>query len=301
MQSPRPTPQPDIAWRWLLVTLVYYVTVCLAHLQFSLWLVRQRSSFFGRMALADLVPGLAVAAGLALLGWIAWQLRCSARPRLTAAMWLLWLLCVVLIDQFLTFSTNEYAHYPQYALLAWLMARTLDAQRSHWLVGRVLFWTTFMGMGDELLQYLWITTSYSDYLDFNDFLTNLVAAAAGMLLYYGAAPLPAGWPAARSKPTKSWWVAGSLALMVTVGLLSGRIALTPEDKIPPGGLLQLADGSHCLYLQRSPDFYGSVQIGPRHGSYLVLSPLPGVLIMLGLGLLFSGYGWRHWRNTTVAT
>ena len=289
MQPSHLGPQPALSWRWLLVTLIYYVSVCLAHLQFSLWLVRGRDTFLGRMAFADLVPGVATVGALALLGWIVWQLRRSARPRLTAGMWLLWLVSVMLIDRYLTFSTNEYAHYPQYALLAWLVARTLDAQCSRWMVGRVLFWTTLMGMGDELLQYLWITTSYSDYLDFNDFLTNQLAAAAGMLLYYGAAQLPV-CPAARSRPTMSWLVAGLLALVVATGLLSGRIVHTPEEKIPPGGLVQLADGSHRLYLQRAPNFYGGYQTGPRHGSYFVLPPLSALLIMLGLGLAFASYG-----------
>lgn len=280
---------PALSWRWGLATLVYYVTVCLAHLQFSLWLVRGRDTLFGRMAFADLVPPLAGLAGVVLLVTIARQLRRDDRPWLTAGLWLLWCLCAVLVDQFLTFSTNEYAHYPQYALLAWLVARTLDAQRTRWVVGRVLFWTTLMGMGDELLQYLWITTSYSDYLDFNDFLTNLVAAAAGMLLYYGGAPRPAN-TLARGKPLLSWGVAIGLVLAVWVGLQSGLLVITPTDKVPQGGFATGADGTRRLHLQRGPAFYGGKQKGPRHGEYLVLAPLPGLLIMLVVGLAFASYG-----------
>lgn len=273
---------------WLLA-LFYYVSCCLGHLQFSLWLVRGRDTFLGHMAFADLVPGAAILAGLGLLGWITMQLRQSARPWLTGGYWLLWLAAFALIDGFLTFSTNEYAHYPQYAILAWLVAHALDPQRCRWVVGRVLFWTTLMGMGDELLQYLWITTSYSDYLDFNDFLTNLVAAAAGMLLYYGAAPLPleAGQ---RSKPVGAWLVAAIITLVVALGLQTGRIVVAPTAKIPPGGIAQLADGSRALYLQRGPDFFGGTQNGPHHGKYHVLAPLPGLLLMLGVGLAFASFG-----------
>jgi hypothetical protein len=290
MTDPLP-PSSDVlrSWRWALATLVYYVTVCLAHLQFSLWLVRGRDTFLGRMAFSELVPYVAMAGGAALLGWIAWQLRRSARPGLTAGMWMLWLASAVMIDQWLTFSTNEYAHYPQYALLAWLVARTLDPQCRRWVVGRVLFWTTLMGMGDELLQYLWITTSYSDYLDFNDFLTNLVAAAAGMLLYYGAAPVPAGRPM-RGQPVLAWSVAGALCLATVLALQSGLLAVTPVDKVPPGGIQTTVDGSRRLYLQRGPDFYGGKQKGPRHGEYHVLAPLPGLAIMLMLGAVFAAYG-----------
>ena len=281
-------PPKPVVWPWWLLALTYYVTVCLAHLQFSLWLVRQRDTFFGRMAFADLMPGVAVTAGLALLVGVALQLRRSARPWLTGGFWLLWLTSAAMVDRFLTFSINEFAHYPQYAILAWLVAHAIDPQRNRWLVGQVLFWTTLMGMGDELLQYLWITNSYSDYLDFNDFLTNLVAAAAGMLLYYGAAQSPPG-SMGRSHSRLAWCVTGALALVVAVGLQTGRLAVTPTEKIPPGGIARLADGTHCLYLQRSPDFYGATQTGPRHGQYHVLSPLPGLMIMLAVGLVFTGY------------
>jgi hypothetical protein len=56
----------------------------------------------------------------------------SARPRLTAAFWLLWLGSVALIDDYLIFSINESAHYPEYAQLARLVARAMDPQRRLW-------------------------------------------------------------------------------------------------------------------------------------------------------------------------
>ena len=274
---------------WWALALAYYVSCCLMHLQFSLWLVRQRDTVFGRVAYADAMPVLVLAGAGSLALWLAIRLPRSPRPGLTAGFWLLWLTAVVLIDRYLTFSMNEYAHYPQYALLAWLVARAMDPQRTLWYVGRVLFWTTLLGMGDELLQYLWITTSYSDYLDFNDFVTNLVAAAAGTLLYYGTAPdLPQ--PAQRRKAVLESAVAVALTVVALVGLLSGRMVQTPTEKIPPGGIVQRADGSPQFYLQRSPDFYGSWQSSQRHGRYHVLAPVPGLLLILLVGMLFAGFG-----------
>ena len=144
---------------------------------------------------------------------------------------------MALIDHYLTYAISEYAHYPEYALLAWLVARSMDPQRSFWYVGRVLFWTTLLGMGDELLQYTWITTSYSEYLDFNDFVTNLVAAAAGVLLYYGTAAQSLEHDR-RPKPVVESGAAMASALVVAVALLSGHIVQTPATKVPPGGIVR---------------------------------------------------------------
>ena len=286
------TSLPSSAW-WA-VTLVYYVTCCLMHLQFSLWLLRERDTLLGRMAFADAMPGLVIGGAAALFVWLVIRLRNSARPGLTAAFWLLWLASVALIDYYLIFSINECAHYPEYALLAWLVARAMDPQRSLRYVGRVLFWTTLLGMGDELLQYLWITTSYSEYLDFNDFVTNVAAAAAGMLLYYGTAAQPFEHDR-RSKPVVESGVAIALALLIAVALLSGRVVQTPATKVPPGGIVLQADGSRRLYLQRGPDYYGAWQSSKRHERYHVLPPLPGLLIMLMVGLTFAGYGRGTWQ------
>ena len=56
------------------------------------------------------------------------------------------------------------------------------------LVGKVLFWATLLGMVDEVQQYVWIASSYGEYLDFNDFVSNVLGAAAGVLIYYGFEP-----------------------------------------------------------------------------------------------------------------
>lgn len=289
---PAPILQPVMsrsALPWWTLAVTYYVLACLMHLQFSLWLVRQRNTVLGPMALADLMPVLVIAGGAALAIWLVRGLRNSPRAWLTSAFWLLWLGAVVLIDLNLTFSVNEYAHYPQYAVLAWLLARAMDPERSRWYVGRVVFWVTLMGIGDEVLQYLWITTSYSHYLDFNDFLVNLVAAGAGMLLYYGPATTPRAVARYR-RPVAELLVAGVISLLVLVGLQTGRIAQNPTGTIVPGGIVELSDGSRRLYLQRGPDFYGSWQSSKRHEDYFVMPPLPGLLLLVLAGLAFSAYG-----------
>jgi hypothetical protein len=279
--------------QWWALALAYYLAGCLLHLQFSLWLVRQRVTAAGSLSYSQAMPAIVIAGGVALLLWLALRIRRSASPRATIAFWLLWLAAVASIDRWLTYSINEYAHYPQYALLAWLIARAMDPGRTRWYVGRVLFWTTLLGMGDELLQYLWITTSYSEYLDFNDFLTNLVAAAGGVLIYYGVAP--AREATGRRKPVVETAVLLVLALVVAVGLASGRVIQTPAATVAPGGFLQRSDGARQLSLQRGPAFFGGWQPSKRHERYHVLAPLPGLAILLTLGLAFASFGARKVR------
>jgi len=291
----------ESAWPWWLLVALYYVVCCLAHLRFSLWLVRQRETVFGSRSYSELVPLVVVLSGIALVVWVARQVRRSPRPKLTAAYWLLWLASVAAIDLLLTYSINEYAHYPQYGMLAWLLARALDARRTRWCVGRVLFWATLLGTGDELLQYLWITTTYSDYLDFNDILVNLVAAAAGLLLYYGAAELPPQ-DSNGALPGLEWASAAVLVIAMTACMQTGLVIRDPPGAIPPGGLARQPDGSGHLYLQRGPSFYGSWQKGPRHGKHYVLTPEAGMGWTLAAFIAFAAFGRTggRRRNTPFA-
>jgi len=270
--------------QWALVALVTWLALALAHLRFSIWLVTPRETPWGLLPLSTWVPHVSLAAASALIASLMWQLRRGPRPWVTAGFWLLWGAAVVAQDRFLTFSFNEYAHYPQYALIAWLVARAVDPGKDQWPIVRILFWTTLLGAIDEVMQYLWITASYSDYVDFNDFLVNLVSAAAGVLIYYGAAQSPTKHPVWGLRP--EWTATGMIALAVAAGFASGRLAHTPEGRVPNGGVLLTGEGP-VLYLQRGPAFYGAWQAGPRHGQYYVLQPWEGLGLMLAAAILFG--------------
>ena len=276
------------AWHWGLAAATCFVAACLMHLQFSLWLVRPRETPWGLHAPADLVPIAAALGALALAIVVVVQIQRSARPRAFGAAWALWALAVVAIDRFLTYSANEYFHYPQYALLAWLISRALDPQRSRWIPGRVLFWTTLLGVVDEALQYLWITASYSHYFDFNDVIVNLVAAVAGVLVYYGAAARRAETSARPRPPWIETTVAAILALVVSAALASGQLQLSPAGTLPPGGTARDAQGHWVVFLQRTPGQHGSWQRGPRRGTFYVLTPLEGLLGLTLAGGLIAG-------------
>ncbi len=272
------------ARRWALAA-VYFAAISLLHLRFSLWLTAERDAPWGRGAWADLVPAAAAVAAVAVAVVVARQLRRAARPWWLAAGWLLVLAAAAAIDRWLTYSWNEAFHYPQYALLAILIARALDSEQRRLVAGRVLFWTTLAGGLDELLQYLWITASYSHYFDFNDVLVNLVAAAAGVLLWVGSAP--AAVRVRAGPPKAELAVAAALALIVLIALAAGRMQLSPPRDLPPGGLHRDAGGRLVLFLQRSRGQYGSWQPGVRRDSYYVLPPRPGLAAIALAAFLFT--------------
>lgn len=274
---------------WPCAAIAYYVLACLMHLEVSLWLVRTRVHDGQPYAFADFVPYVATTLALvAIVALVRTGLQRSDR-RAWFICWFGWGVCVVLIDRILTFSLNELAHYPQYAMMAWLLGRNLDPGKAEGRFAQIIALTTLLGVGDELLQYLWITTTYSMYLDFNDFVVNLVAAYAGALVYYARLPVV---PARASDGVgrSGVFAYGVLAVVAVLCLLvafdSGRIRLTPEQAVPPGGIVRNVDGSHTLYLQRQAGQYGARFPGPRHGDYWVLDPLTG-LLLLGAGLIAS--------------
>lgn len=273
---------------WGTAAALYFVVTTLAHLEFSLWLVAERTATWQgqtvQYSYRDAMPYLLPVVALALLAWLVRDvLRHGTRQRNTvvAGYWLLWAGCVAAVDRWLTYSVPEYFHYPQYALLAWLLAKTLDPDRSRWPVLRVLFLTTLLGAVDELAQYLWITTRYSHYLDFNDILVNLLAGTAGVMVYYGFRHPPA--PPAQHPSTRLALEGKLLAgLLLAVALLAGmgRVGITPAQAVPPGGLAQTLDGQTKLYLQREARFYGSWQPGAWRPQHWVMPPAWGAVCVL---------------------
>ncbi|HKL51508.1 MAG TPA: hypothetical protein VJ908_10095 [Wenzhouxiangellaceae bacterium] len=252
----------------------YYLTTVLAHLEVSLWLVRRRESdLLGSYRFAESLPH---AGTLVLAAIVIWQARRAWRGHnhvATFAGWTAWLVAVVLVDRFLIYSFPEYLHYPQYALLAYMIARLADPDRSAFAVGPVLLAVTVLGIADEALQYVWLTISYSNYLDFNDFLLNLLGAAAGLLLHYGfTSSASFDTPAARRNASRA--ALGFCWLGIVMLLLVAALQVTSGVT----GMLHP--------IERQPS-YSSWIPGPHAGRYYVLDPLSGTLILVLTGIAIS--------------
>ena len=70
----------------------------------------------------------------------------------------------------------ENIHYPQYALLAYLLARGLPNTEAAWLGA------TGLGLLDEAYQFLVLPRGTPEYLDWNDILLNAIGAAFGLVI-----------------------------------------------------------------------------------------------------------------------
>lgn len=257
------------------------------HLEVSLWLVRPRAPWWeggGPWALRDAMPGLALLAGLAGCAWAFRTARAIPDPARRLA-WcgqlLTWAAAFWAVDRWLTFTLAELAHQPQYALLALLMARALDPGRQTWPRARLMLLGTAVGAVDEVFQYLWITASYSHYLDFNDILVNALATWLGLMLHYGAAAPPPARPLRCRDGLAGLAGLGLLVLVLGLAAADGRLLVRPaQGEAPPGGRMLDAGGRTVLVLERHAGFHGHWRPAVRQPRHWVLPP--------GLGLALTG-------------
>ena len=162
-----------------------------------------------------------LAAGLACAAWLWLPSANSARVRRA----LVTLGVVIAAAQALIVVNGiEAIHYPQYALMAWLLARAGSGLERAWLTASAL------GAIDEIWQWQTLPRAVPGYLDWNDIVLNAVGAALGLLLVVRLRRVPT------AEPTLSpAGVAGALSLSGVVALLSGPVIERPFYRITPGG------------------------------------------------------------------
>ena len=262
--------------------LCYAVAVATLHLELSLWLVTpvDAGSWAGWRPAQALGPLAWVLGGGLLLYLVLMAWYRAGRTR-TLLFWGLWLGCVVLADRWILFSGAERIHYFQYAVLAWLTAWVVDPERERWPFGAILLFCTLVGMADEIYQYTHETLDYSDYLDFNDFLLNLLGAAAGLLLYYGFREAPCSARASHRVGMLGFPLLGGMMLLLLF------LVATPTANRSQAGQDRFA--TTFPVIERRPDSYGHWREGPLNGRYLILDPWIGTLLMTGLGMVFARF------------
>lgn len=278
----------------LILATAYFLAGAFLHLKISLLLITPVVTGTGTTLLpASFLPWLLIASAV-LLGVDIVRRASAGTNRLTTLFyWAVWLVCAALVDRFLVFKSIEYVHYPQYAGLAILIGMYLDPERRGGRFITILFWTFMLSVLDEVNQYLYLCKSYGDYLDFNDFILNLLGSIAGLLIFYG---FRTGCDIRQRRQMRMTAfmkntavrftvVAGVLILLLS---LSGRMKTTPPEELPPGGLRN-ENGRTVLYLERKPGLMGNWNAGERHGRYYVLTPMQGSMLVLLISTVFATF------------
>jgi hypothetical protein len=288
---------------WILL-IIYYLSVTTFHLHISnLMFVNPISTPFGLLKISFYMGALAKIALFLLALYFIFCFLKGTFCLVTTSFWIIWLLTVLLTSRFLLFHPNEYIHYPQYAILAVLLALCVDPDRSKVPWHRILFWLTVLGIFDEMNQYFFLCKKHGDYLDFNDMLMNLQGAQAGLLLFYGVRQLPRK-KFVLKKPfiiIKSFIQSAEVISILIISALvifllyTGILHLSAPVKIPPGALLEL-NGTKYIFLERLPHILGSWGLTPDGHPFYILSPVAGLLIMTLSGFLYSSF--IFWCNKT---
>jgi len=227
---------------------------------------------------------LAAIAFLASMPWFVARLRRGPHARLMFLYAIATLAFVLLAYRWLFAVNSEAIHFPQYAILAFLIFPIVGR------FGETAIWVTLLGAFDEAFQYWVLHGGWDVYLDFNDFVLNLLGAVIGVLVV--AVILEAGpRPSARSTYTireflrsPAFVALAVVAIACAVLLATGRMTLYKDPELAPWLVLRRI-GPPVVFWSR-----------PEWGrAYHVLMPLEGVLVTLGLAAFFVGLDFRLGR------
>jgi VanZ like family len=160
-------------------------------------------------------------AGLAILGWL-WSGTQRHGPivrRATAAIVGL----LALGQAFIVVNGIEAIHYPQYALLTWVLVRAGIGLERSWLAA------TLLGAADETWQWLTLPRAVPGYLDWNDIILNALGAALGVLMIVRSAR------ACEAEPVWPWRrLAGIVPAAGVAALAAGPLVESPFYRMTPG-------------------------------------------------------------------
>lgn len=267
---------------YLMTAIVYWLLSSLLHLKLSLFLISPLSFFQNEIRPSDFILPLSWGAAAAFLGLVFYRLYRRSIGWGTILCVSLWSSAVLAANLVLVSTSNEYVHYPQYALLAILLQGALSTKRDEFPITRILFWAVFLGIADEAFQYFYICPSYGDYLDFNDFVLNELGAIGGIII---AALMCSGVNSKGISIGRHELTFLTAILLILSALYSaGIIRVTPPHEIPPGGIYRL-EGKIRVFIERKPHIMGSRQKAQGTGEYYVLTVTDGTAVIASIFLI----------------
>jgi hypothetical protein len=135
------------------------------------------------------------------------------------------LMLTAIAHRIIVVNAVESIHYPQYALIVWLLARAGTRLEAAWLTG------TALGAIDEGHQAVFLPRGAPDYFDWNDVVLNGIGAAFGILFVVAFMRAADSRPIGRSAGLR-WAIV--ITAIVIAGILSPPI-WSPFFELTPGG------------------------------------------------------------------
>ncbi|MCX6170103.1 MAG: hypothetical protein NTX65_12220 [Ignavibacteriales bacterium] len=270
-------------------SLAYWFSCSTLHLKVTDFLTDWVETPWGKFIPRDSSIEVGVLISVLFFFTIIYKFSKGKKRLISSCYWLFVIISVFLSFRYLITAPIEIVHYPQYAILSFLIAKSVDPSKKKFLLGRILFWVTILGIIDEMDQYFYLTKQFTQYLDFNDFSLNTVGAAIGLMTYYGFADF---------EETKIIFskIFNSLEIRITIIFFTvffilivvGIIVKSPPKEVTSADIINSHE-SFKIFLERIPGKVGSWQERDLGGYFYTLSYLSGSLLILIQILIFSLY------------
>jgi hypothetical protein len=251
----------------LIFALSFWLLSSFYHLKFSLFLVNPLFTPWGKIVLKD-YSNLVLLSGLVIiLGSLIFLYQKSGAKKMFLLSWLLLFAAIIIINLYFMATPIENIHFFQYAIICYFILSAFKQLKLGFLLSKSLFIVTVLGVIDEFMQYFYITRSYSNYLDFNDFWLNMLGAIAGLLFFLSLSPI------AKDKfKVKAVILSKELWFFVISILTSISVIYINNISI---------ERKANSFSHWNPDFFS--------GTFYVLSPIEGMSILFITSLVFMPF------------
>ena len=272
MTAPRgPVAPPLVVAFRLAVAMTLWLATVLLHRRVSYAVGEPWPTPWGSVTPIDHTTTAMVLGVVGVVAVLARRARGAPARAPTVALWGALLAIAVGCHGTLVTIDIEVIHYPQYALVAVLLATALDADRQRrWLLEVVLI-SALLSVIDEAWQYFH-SMKPAQYFDFNDLVLNQIGTLAGLLWYYG---FPRGGRLEATRRRRL--LAAMLALVALCAAICGWLAATgilivaPVSAIQEDGIWQMSNGLRVV-LQYAPGIFDNWRPSRSGGTYFVLGP-----------------------------
>jgi len=251
----------------LVFSLLFWLLSSLYHLKFSLFLVNPLQTPWGEITLKSYSNPVLFGGLTLLLIALVYLYKKNTHNKIFFISWLLLFAFIFVINQYFLATPIENIHFFQYAIIAYFLLIAFKQLKVNYLLSKSLFIVTVLGVIDEFMQYFYITRSYSNYLDFNDFWLNMLGAIAGLLLFLTQYSITKDKFQARLliSSKELWFLFISI---VTSSTLIWFNNISIERKANS-------------YSQWNPDFFSS--------TFYVLSPTEGFIVLFFTPIIFMPF------------